>query len=155
MDEPTTGLDPQARHLIWERLRQLLGQGKTIFLTTHFMDEAERLCHRLAIMDHAAALGLGFSTFVSIGNKADISGNDLLSYWESDPRTDVILLYVESFGNPRNFARIARRVAQTKPVIVVKSGRSAVGARATGSTGAAAGASMPPCGAGSAVARAV
>src|SRR5689334_10128011 len=52
LDEPTTGLDPQARHLIWERLRSLLNQGKTIFLTTHFMDEAERLCNRLAIMDH-------------------------------------------------------------------------------------------------------
>src|SRR3972149_1289896 len=48
LDEPTTGLDPQARHLIWERLRQLLAQGKTIFLTTHFMDAAERLCHRLS-----------------------------------------------------------------------------------------------------------
>ena len=52
MDEPTTGLDPQARHLIWERLRSLVRQGKTIVLTTHFMEEAERLCHRLAIMDH-------------------------------------------------------------------------------------------------------
>jgi len=52
LDEPTTGLDPQARHLIWERLKQLLKQGKTILLTTHFMDEAERLCGRLAIVDH-------------------------------------------------------------------------------------------------------
>jgi len=59
MDEPTTGLDPQARHLIWERLRHLLAQGKTIFLTTHFMDEAERLCHRLAIMDHGRIIAGG------------------------------------------------------------------------------------------------
>jgi len=59
LDEPTTGLDPQARHVIWERLRQLLAQGKTIFLTTHFMDEAERLCHRLAIMDHGRIIAQG------------------------------------------------------------------------------------------------
>lgn len=59
MDEPTTGLDPQARHLIWERLRRLLHEGKTIFLTTHFMDEAERLCHRLAIMDHGRIIAQG------------------------------------------------------------------------------------------------
>lgn len=59
LDEPTTGLDPQARHLIWERLRQLLARGKTIFLTTHFMDEAERLCHRLAIMDRGRVIALG------------------------------------------------------------------------------------------------
>jgi len=59
LDEPTTGLDPQARHVIWERLRQLLAQGKTIFLTTHFMDEAERLCHRLAIMDRGRMIAGG------------------------------------------------------------------------------------------------
>ena len=59
LDEPTTGLDPQARHLIWARLRRLLNQGKTIFLTTHFMDEAERLCHRLAIMDHGRIIAEG------------------------------------------------------------------------------------------------
>ena len=59
LDEPTTGLDPQARHVIWERLRQLVAQGKTIFLTTHFMDEAERLCHRLAIMDHGRIIAEG------------------------------------------------------------------------------------------------
>jgi lipooligosaccharide transport system ATP-binding protein len=59
LDEPTTGLDPQARHLIWERLRGLLAQGKTLFLTTHFMDEAERLCHRIAIMDHGRIIAEG------------------------------------------------------------------------------------------------
>ncbi|MCC7103528.1 MAG: GNAT family N-acetyltransferase [Chloroflexi bacterium] len=91
----------------------------------------------LAAIDYAGALGLGISSFVSVGNKADISGNDLLSYWETDPRTDVILLYVESFGNPRKFSRIARRVGQAKPIVAVKSGRSSAGARATSShTGA-------------------
>jgi lipooligosaccharide transport system ATP-binding protein len=59
MDEPTTGLDPQARHMIWERLKTLLGQGKTIFLTTHFMDEAERLCNRLAVIDHGKMIAEG------------------------------------------------------------------------------------------------
>jgi lipooligosaccharide transport system ATP-binding protein len=59
MDEPTTGLDPQARHLIWERLRQLTQQGKTLVLTTHFMEEAERLCRRLAIMDHGRIIAEG------------------------------------------------------------------------------------------------
>lgn len=87
----------------------------------------------LAIMDYAGSLGLGLSTFVSVGNKADISGNDLITYWERDPRTDTILLYLESFGNPRNFSRIARRVARTKPIVAVKSGRSPAGARATSS----------------------
>ncbi len=91
----------------------------------------------LAIIEYAAALDLGLSTFVSVGNKADISGNDLLNYWESDPRTGVVLLYLESFGNPRRFARIARRVGRTKPIVAVKSGRSLAGARATSShTGA-------------------
>jgi acetyl coenzyme A synthetase (ADP forming)-like protein len=91
----------------------------------------------LAVMDYASALGLGLSTFVSVGNKADISGNDLLRYWEQDPKTDVILLYLESFGNPRKFSRIARRVARRKPIVAVKSGRSLAGARAAGShTGA-------------------
>jgi len=91
----------------------------------------------LAVMDYAAALGLGISSFASVGNKADISGNDLIQYWEADPRTDVILLYLESFGNPRKFSRIARRIARRKPIVVVKSGRSRAGARATTShTGA-------------------
>ena len=91
----------------------------------------------LAVIDYASSLGLGISSFVSAGNKADISGNDLVGYWESDDDTDVILLYLESFGNPRKFARIARRVGKHKPIIAVKSGRSQAGARATSShTGA-------------------
>jgi len=91
----------------------------------------------LAIMEFANSLNLGISTFVSVGNKADISGNDLLRYWESDDDTDVILLYLESFGNPKKFSEIARRVGRRKPIAVVKSGRSTAGARATSShTGA-------------------
>jgi acetate---CoA ligase (ADP-forming) len=91
----------------------------------------------LAVIDHAHALGIGLSTFVSVGNKADISGNDLLQYWEEDSATDVCVLYLESFGNPRKFARVARRVSRRKPIVAVKSGRSAAGARATSShTGA-------------------
>ena len=91
----------------------------------------------LAIMEFASSLGLGISTFVSVGNKADISGNDLLRYWETDDDTDVILLYLESFGNPKKFSEIAHRVGRKKPIAVVKSGRSTAGARATSShTGA-------------------
>lgn len=87
----------------------------------------------IAVMDRARSLGLGLSSFVSVGNKADISGNDLIQYWESDDDTDVILLYLESFGNPRKFARIARRTAKRKPIVAVKSGRSQAGARAAAS----------------------
>jgi acetyl coenzyme A synthetase (ADP forming)-like protein len=91
----------------------------------------------LAAIDFTAARHLGFSSMVSMGNKADISGNDLLGYWHHDPRTDVILLYLESFGNPRKFARLARTIGRSKPIVALKSGRSAVGARATAShTGA-------------------
>ncbi len=91
----------------------------------------------LAAIDFASTRDVGFSSVVSMGNKADISGNDLLGYWHSDPRTDVILLYLESFGNPRKFARFARSVGRDKPVVALKSGRSTVGARATSShTGA-------------------
>jgi acetyl coenzyme A synthetase (ADP forming)-like protein len=91
----------------------------------------------IAVINRATALALGLSSFVSVGNKADVSPNDLLCYWEQDPRTDVVLLYLESFGNPQRFASIARRVARSKPVVAVKSGRSAAGQRAASShTGA-------------------
>ncbi len=90
-----------------------------------------------AIIDHANNLGLGMSSFVSVGNKADISSNDLIQYWEDDKNTDLILIHIESFGNPRKFARLATRIARKKPIVVVKSGRSAAGFRATQShTGA-------------------
>ncbi|MCB0997549.1 MAG: GNAT family N-acetyltransferase [Acidimicrobiales bacterium] len=83
----------------------------------------------ISILDRAERLGLGISSFVSLGNKADISGNDLLQYWEQDPHTSVALLYLESFGNPRKFSRIARRVSRTTPIVVVKSGRTDAGKR--------------------------
>jgi acetyl coenzyme A synthetase (ADP forming)-like protein len=91
----------------------------------------------LAILSSATHRNLGLSTFVSVGNKADVSGNDLLNYWEQDSSTDVILLYLESFGNPRRFARIARRVSRTKPIVCVKAGRTSGGSRAAGSHTAA------------------
>ena len=91
----------------------------------------------LAILDYVKRLNIGISSFASIGNKADVSGNDLLQYWAEDPKTDVILLYLESFGNPRTFAEIARRVGRRKPIVAVKAGRSDAGARAASShTGA-------------------
>lgn len=91
----------------------------------------------IAILQYALRTGLGISQFVSVGNKADVSGNDLLMAWEDDPQTDVILLYLESFGAPRRFARIAPRVARKKPIVAVKSGRTATGSRAASShTGA-------------------
>ena len=87
----------------------------------------------LAILDSVSRHNIGISTFVSVGNLADVSGDDLLLYWEDDPATDVILLYMESFGNPRRFARLARRIARKKPIIAVKSGRTESGARAASS----------------------
>ena len=91
----------------------------------------------LAILEYAKNLNIGLSTFVSIGNRADVSSNDLLQYWRDDPDTDVILLYLESFGNPRKFARIARNITPVKPVLAVKSGRTPAGTKAAAShTGA-------------------
>lgn len=91
----------------------------------------------LAVLERAGERGLGLSSFVSIGNKADVSSNDLIEYWEDDPATDVIVLYLESFGNPRKFGRLARRVARTKPIVAMKAGRTASGARAASSHTAA------------------
>lgn len=87
----------------------------------------------VAILEHARDLHIGISSFVSVGNKADVSGNDLIAFWKDDPRTDVIALYLESFGNPRRFARLAPEVARRKPIVAVKSGRSAAGTRAASS----------------------
>lgn len=86
----------------------------------------------VVILDEMARRGLGVSTFASLGNKADVSGNDLLSFWDGDDRTRVIAMYIEAFGNPRTFARLARRVGRTKPVVVVKSRRSPAGGLAAG-----------------------
>ena len=80
-----------------------------------------------AILETVSERGLGLSTFVSAGNRADVSGNDLLQYWEDDDATEVVLLYLESIGNPRKFSRIARRVGRRKPVVAVKSGRTTQG----------------------------
>jgi acetyl coenzyme A synthetase (ADP forming)-like protein len=91
----------------------------------------------LALLEAAVARGLGLSAFVSIGNKADVSTNDLLEWWEDDELTALVLLYVESFGNPRKFARLARRLARRKPALALKSGTTAAGARAASSHTAA------------------
>jgi len=93
-----------------------------------------------SILNHAKHLGIGLSKFVSMGNKPDISGNDLLEEWEHDENVKVILMYLESFGNPKRFTKIAKQVSRNKPIIAVKAGRTLAGARATIShTGALAG----------------
>ena len=91
----------------------------------------------LSILDYAEELGIGIHQFVSVGNKADVSGNDLLVYWADDPEIRVILMYLESFGNPRRFYQIARELTRKKPIFVVKAGRTAAGARAASSHTAA------------------
>jgi acetyl coenzyme A synthetase (ADP forming)-like protein len=90
----------------------------------------------LALLEQSSAR-LGFSAFVSIGNKADVSSNDLLEWWEDDPETEVVLLYLESFGNPRKFGRLSRRVARRKPILALKAGATAAGAKAATSHTAA------------------
>jgi acyl-CoA synthetase (NDP forming) len=94
----------------------------------------------VTILDYAKEYGIGISQFVSVGNKPDVSGNDLIQYWADDERTGVILMYLENFGNPRKFTQIAREITRKKPIIAVKSGRTGAGARAASShTGALAG----------------
>jgi acyl-CoA synthetase (NDP forming)/RimJ/RimL family protein N-acetyltransferase len=97
----------------------------------------------IAVLRAAADRGVGLATFVSMGNKADVSGNDLLLAWQADERVSVIGLYLESFGNPRKFVRVARTVARSKPVLALKAGRGAVGQRAGQSHTAAAAAAEP------------
>ena len=91
----------------------------------------------LALLERAEATGLGVTSFVSIGNKADVSSNDLLEWWEDDEETEMVVLYLESFGNPRAFSRIARRVARRKPILALKGGSTGAGSRAAGSHTAA------------------
>jgi acetate---CoA ligase (ADP-forming) len=91
----------------------------------------------LALLEAADARGLGLSAFVSIGNKADVSSNDLIEWWEDEDATKVVLMYVESFGNPRRFGRLARRIARRKPILAMKSGTTATGQRAASSHTAA------------------
>ncbi|NUP51717.1 MAG: GNAT family N-acetyltransferase [Catenulispora sp.] len=92
----------------------------------------------ISIMEHLSRLGIGVGSFVSLGDKADVSGNDLLAWWSQDPDTKIALLHLESFGNARKFARYARRLARSKPVLTVAAGRSAAGSRAAASHTAAA-----------------
>jgi acetyl coenzyme A synthetase (ADP forming)-like protein len=91
----------------------------------------------LALLERAEATGLGVTSFVSVGNKADVSSNDLLEWWEDDDATEMVVLYLESFGNPRAFARIARRLARRKPILALKGGSTGSGSRAAGSHTAA------------------
>ena len=91
----------------------------------------------LALLEKAAERRLGFSAFVSVGNKADVSSNDLLEWWEDDEATEVVLLYLESFGNPAKFSRLARRVARRKPILALKAGTTNAGAKAASSHTAA------------------
>src|SRR5713101_2909333 len=84
----------------------------------------------IAILEHAKSLGIGFAKFCSLGNKAQVSLNDLLEIWRTDSDTKIVLAYIENFGNPGNFVRIARATTKEKPVIAVKSGRSEAGSRA-------------------------
>jgi acetyl coenzyme A synthetase (ADP forming)-like protein len=117
------------------RLHASFGPADPLSGSTAFMSQSGAL--GIAIFNLTKQLNIGFSYFASVGNKADVSGNDLLEYWEDDEHTQVIALYLESFGEPRVFTGLAKRIAKKKPIIVVKSGRTEAGSRAASShTGA-------------------
>ena len=117
------------------RLNATFGGRQAIPGRVGFMSQSGGL--GVAIIEAAERLGVGLSSFVSVGNKADLGTGDFLQYWEQDPGTDVAMMYIESVVHPRRFARIAPRFARRKPLLAVRSGRSAAGARATSShTGA-------------------
>ncbi|MHB8633871.1 MAG: acetate--CoA ligase family protein [Thermoplasmatota archaeon] len=117
------------------RLQAVFGSRPVAAGTTALVTQSGAV--GIALMEHAAHVGLGLARFASMGNKTDVSGNDLMLLWEEDPGVRQILFYLENFGNPRNFVDIARRITQTKPIVVLKSGRTAPGAHAASShTGA-------------------
>ena len=120
------------------RLNATFGKRHPLRGRVGFMTQSGALGQ--VIMEYALRYQVGFSMLASVGNKANVSGNDLLEYWRDDPDTGVILLYLESFGNPRKFSQITRSLTKHKPILAVKAGRTAAGARATVShTGALAG----------------
>lgn len=117
------------------RLNASFAPGALVAGRTAIMSQSGAL--GIAILEYAASMHLGVARFASLGNKTNVSGNDLLQLWEDDPAVGQILMYLEGFGNPRNFVKIARRVSRKKPILVVKSGRTARAAKAAGShTGA-------------------
>src|SRR4051794_34313082 len=124
------GIASTARHLNATFARRSFPAGRVAF-------SSQSGALGLALLEHSGARGLGVSAFVSIGNKADVSSNDLLEFWEDDDQTDLVLLYLESFGNPRKFARVAGRVARRKPILAMRSGTSQAGSRAAASHTAA------------------
>ena len=120
--------DPDERHL---RLPRTVARGRLALVS-------QSGAVGIVLGEQTRAAGLGLSAFVSVGNKLDVSPNDLLCFFEHDDRTSVIALYLESLGNPRKFARIARRVGATKPIVALKAGRTSAGARGARSHTAAA-----------------
>ena len=117
------------------RLNATFSPAEPVFGSIGFASQSGAL--GIAALDRFRGVDLGISSFVSLGNKADVSGNDLLQFWQHDPDTKVAALYLESFGNPRKFSQIARQFCRTKPIVAVKSGRSVAGSRAASSHTAA------------------